>query len=219
MGYKLTGQKFPYKFFFLLYSALFAFFILIYFTSQWMDIEIYRFTADPVTTFGNQPFHPFLGVVSNLGVLFWCITTTVCLFSFLILNNKLEKKSVTFLLWSGLLTAMLLFDDLFMFHDFLAIVHLNMEQSTVYIIYLILALTWFIYFFDEIISNDFLIFLLAGFFLGLSVVGDFILPQEGISYMIEDAFKFFGIVTWTIFFVRACLYRFDQLEILPAKKS
>jgi hypothetical protein len=116
------------------------------------------------------------------------------------------------MLWSGLLTTMLLFDDLFMFHDYLAITHLNIEQTTVYILYLILAITWFIYFFDEIRSNDFLILLLAGFFLGLSVVGDFILPQEGIAYMFEDASKFFGIVTWTTYFIRICRYKFNQLE-------
>ncbi|MDZ7805977.1 MAG: hypothetical protein U5K71_02545 [Gracilimonas sp.] len=216
MDYKATGQKFPYKLFFLIYSGLTAFFVLIYFTSQWMDIDIEKFTADPITTFDS---HPFVGMVSNLGVLLWCTAAAVCFFCYLVLKDKISGKSASFLLWSGLLTSMLLFDDLFMFHDYLALWHLNLEQSTVYIVYLILALTWFIYFFDEIISNDFIIFMLAGFFLGLSVVGDFILPQEGMSYMIEDAFKFFGIVTWTIFFIRACLYRFNQLEILPAKKS
>jgi hypothetical protein len=203
------GQKFPYKLFFFIYSGLTAFFVIIYFTSQWMDIDIEKFTADPITTFGS---HPLVGVVSNLGVILWCTAASVCLFSYLILRNKLQGKSASFLLWSGLLTAMLLFDDLFMFHDYLAIAHLNMGQTTVYIIYLILALTWFIYFFDEIRSNDFMIFLLAGLFLGLSVLGDFILPQEGIAYMFEDASKFFGIVTWTIFFIRACRYRFNQLD-------
>ncbi|MDZ7808031.1 MAG: hypothetical protein U5K71_13075 [Gracilimonas sp.] len=104
-------------------------------------------TADPITTFDS---HPFVGVVSNLGALLWCTAATVCIFSYLILRNQLSGKKSSFLLWSGLLTAMLLFDDLFMFHDYLAIAHLNIEQKTVYSIYLILGITWFIYFFDEI---------------------------------------------------------------------
>jgi hypothetical protein len=209
MNVQGQGQKFPYKLFFFIYSGLTVFFIIIYFTSQLMDIDIEKFTADPITTFDS---HPFVGVVSNLGALLWCTAAVVCLFSYLILRKKISSKSASFMLWSGLLTTMLLFDDLFMFHDYLAITHLNIEQTTVYILYLILAITWFIYFFDEIRSNDFLILLLAGFFLGLSVVGDFILPQEGIAYMFEDASKFFGIVTWTTYFIRICRYKFNQLE-------
>lgn len=183
--------------------------MIIYFTSQWMDIEIEKFTADPITTFDS---HPFVGVVSNLGALLWCTAAVVCLFSYLILRNKIRHKSASFLLWSGLLTALLLFDDLFMFHDYLAITHLDIEQTTVYIIYFILAITWFIYFLDEIRSNDFMILLLAGLFLGLSVIGDFILPQEGIAYMFEDASKFFGIVTWTIYFIRVSRNKFQIIE-------
>lgn len=210
MNSQEKGQKFPYKLFFFIYSALTAFFVIIYFTSQWMDIEIEKFTADPITTFDS---HPFVGVVSNLGALLWCTTAVVCIFSYFILRNKIPKKSASFLLWSGLLTAMLLFDDLFMFHDYLAITHLNIEQTTVYIVYLILSITWFIYFFDEVRTNDFMILLLAGLFLGLSVIGDFVLPQEGIAYMFEDASKFFGIVTWTIYFIRISRNKFDQLKI------
>lgn len=211
MDNQARGKTFPYKLFFFIYSGLTAFFIIIYFTSQWMDIEIEKFTADPITTFDS---HPFVGVVSNLGALIWCTAAVVCLFSYFILKKNVSTKSASFMMWSGLLTTMLLFDDLFMFHDYLAITHLNIEQTTVYIIYFILALTWFFYFFDEIRVIDFPIFLLAGLFLGLSVVGDFILPQEGIAYMFEDASKFFGIVTWTIYFVRACRFRFNQFELI-----
>lgn len=213
MDKKASGQPFPLTLLLVTYTGLIAFFILIYFSSQWMDIEIEKFTADPITTFDS---HPFVGVVSNLGALLWCATASVLFFSYILLKDKLTGKSARFLLWSGLLTSLLLFDDLFMFHDYLALWHLNMEQYQVYLIYLILALTWFIYFFDEITSNDLLIFLLAGFFLGLSVVGDFILPQEGIAYMFEDAFKFFGIVTWAIYFIRASLYRYNKMNLAPS---
>ncbi|WP_103664950.1 hypothetical protein [Gracilimonas amylolytica] len=213
MDKKASGQPFPLTLLLVTYTGLIAFFILIYFSSQWMDFEIEKFTADPITTFDS---HPFVGVVSNLGALIWCATASVLFFSYILLKNKLKGRSASFLLWSGLLTSLLLFDDLFMFHDYLALWHLNMEQYQVYLIYLILALTWFIKFFDEIISNDLLIFLLAGFFLGLSVVGDFILPQEGIAYMFEDAFKFFGIVTWAIYFIRASLYRYNKMNLAPS---
>lgn len=213
MDKKASGQPFPLTLLLVTYTGLIVFFILIYFSSQWMDIEIEKFTADPITTFDS---HPFVGVVSNLGALLWCATASVLFFSYILLKDKLKGRSASFLLWSGLLTSLLLFDDLFMFHDYLALWHLNMEQYQVYLIYLILALTWFIKFFDEITSNDLLIFLLAGFFLGLSVVGDFILPQEGIAYMFEDAFKFFGIVTWAIYFIRASLYRYNKMNLAPS---
>ena len=78
-------------------------------------VQMTKLSRDPL-----QRLHlpVYLGLLSYLGVLAWCAATSVMLFStFLIRHSHPDSLSARFLVWMGILAAMLLLDDLFMVHD------------------------------------------------------------------------------------------------------
>ena len=164
-----------------------------------LDIPIANFTRDPAAILNA---HPLVGVISNIGILFWCSTAAICFFASVILYSKKQKSDAIFLFFSGLLTLLLLFDDLFMFHEEFLPNYLHIPERAVYVIYLILILGYFLKFMSDILQSEYTILLIACGFLGLSVISDMVFPQEGLEFLVEDGFKLFGIVTWFLFFSR-----------------
>ena len=167
-----------------------------------LNIPIEKSTADPAATFQA---HPFTGYISNLGVLLWCSSAVVCLFTYMLFRIHKIKSLAIYFLSSGLLCSLLLFDDFFMLHEFILPRYLGISQTLVYVIYLVPVLFYMFYFREEILNSEYEIFIIATILLSLSVVGDNFLPQEGMSYFIEDSFKFIGIAIWTLYFFRLCI--------------
>jgi len=71
--------------------------------------------------------HPFAGMLSNLGVLLWCSSAVSCLFAGVFAHQRKLRTISLFLLSSGLLTFVLLLDDLFLIHEDLAKRHLGLD--------------------------------------------------------------------------------------------
>ncbi len=191
----------------IVYAALLGLLILVFIISRQFDIPIARFTRDPAAIFNA---HPFTGVISNIGILFWCSTSAVCFFVSALQFKKGNIAAGRFLLFSGLLTSALLFDDLFMFHEYVLPKLLHIPQYVTYLGYLVLVLIYFIKFRSEILRANYVILLIACIFFSLSILSDIFLPQRGLEFLLEDGFKLFGIVTWTIFFLRICFTQTQQ---------
>lgn len=171
------------------------------------DIPIEHFTRDPAAVFNG---HPYVGLLSNIGILLWCFTSSICFFSSAILCNKKNKEISKFLLCSGLLTFFLLVDDLFMFHDSIFPLYLRIPEKAVYLGYLILFTIYFVKFRLFTFKTEHITLYLACSFFALSLGCDLLLPNEGIQYLAEDGFKLFGITAWFIFFIRTC---FTQVKL------
>jgi len=89
------------------------------------NIPLEQITGDPAVIFSA---HPFTGIISNIGVLLWCATTSICLFSGLFLLSFENKKEAVFLISSGVFSFILLIDDFFMFHDYIFLNSANQFQ-------------------------------------------------------------------------------------------
>ena len=108
------GRKLVLYVFSLYFLPLLFLFAVVVASSQ-MGVSIALFTRDP-TAVAN--IHPFIGVASNIGVMLWTATATICLFSWAILRQSPgEMRFSTFLLCSGLMSTLLSFDDLFRLHE------------------------------------------------------------------------------------------------------
>ena len=116
----------------IIYILLFGLFFSIAIYSMHFDIPVGNFTRDPIAILGG---HPFIGVMSNIGILFWSATAAICIFASKIYLDKTEFS--TFLFFSGLLTLLLLFDDLFQLHERIDN-YLYVHEYTAYVIYFIL---------------------------------------------------------------------------------
>ena len=186
-------------------------FLIIAFISKKYDIPPAYFTGDPALIFDK---HPLIGVVSNIGILFWSFTVAICFFSGMILKKSDNTEMAEFFKFSGFFTLFLLLDDLFMFHDRLFFQYFHISQKLTYLAYFILIIIFLVKFGKLIIlKTDYIVFIFACMFLSLSVLCDLLLPQsqEGINYLIEDGLKFLGIFTWFVFFVGSSYFEVFQI--------
>lgn len=174
----------------------------IFWVGSTYGIPFEKITGDPAY---HRGFHPLTGFLSYIGILLWCTTSAVTLFTASVLYRR-GGNGVTpmYLIYAGVLTGILMVDDLFMLHDYL-IGHLPM-----YILYALLAGYFFYRYFHRIRQDTFLLLLAAVGFLAVSVAMDLFLPNEGLEYFLEDGFKFLGIMSWALFFIIAAR---DALQV------
>jgi len=167
---------------------------------MWTGIPIAKLTRDPTAITGS---HPFTGLLSNVGVLCWCATAAVCLFSHAFMRHASADGRVSgFLLYFGLITFVLLVDDLFQLHDYILSRHLHLNEKIVFSVYGLAILAGFVRFRDVVKESEAGLLALSLSFFALSIVADFflesVLPWR---HLFEDGTKFLGIVGWLGYFV------------------
>lgn len=159
---------------------------------------------DPAVTTDTEFY---IGAFSNLGVLLWCAAAAVSLFTSVALRRAGRDRDFSgFLLWLGLLTALLMFDDLFLLHERVFPNHLHVPQPLVLAAYGVIALGGLVGFARTIVRTDYLLLALAFLFLGSSVLVDLMPPIRSVYWaLLEDGLKLMGVVSWCGYIVRTCL--------------
>ena len=198
-----------------LYIPTLILILVVFFFSLKTGIPIKEFTRDPAAI---AEMNPFFGIISNIGILFWCASASVCFFSFAVLQKcRIEKRVkgvfLLFLLFSGFITLILLLDDLFLFHERIFpkvskeffFDSAAISEKFVYLGYIMLFSFYLLRFRKIIFQTEWRILLLAFLFFGVSVILDSLPIQIFRNhYLFEDGFKLFGIVSWFGYFVRVC---------------
>ena len=166
------------------------------------NLEIGKITRDPAQIMGA---HPLLGFLSNIGILIWCSTATICYFSSWLISKKKEnKKIISFFTSSAIVTGLLLFDDLFLFHDCLFPEYLKINEKFVYLSYGIICTVYLFKFRSIILQTDYIFLLVAFIFFAVSICVDIAMDYHmwvtGML-LLEDGFKFLGILSWATFYI------------------
>lgn len=164
-------------------------------------IPFAQFTADPAGTFN---YNSMFGYISNIGILFWCATATVCFLSAATLNVRRDQgEMVKFLVCFGALTTVLMFDDLFMFHESIGPWYLHVPEKATLFLYGMYTLCSFYRFRRIILTNNLHYLFLAMAAFGFSVLIDQVAERYDIpgEYLFEDGAKFVGIASWLAYFV------------------
>jgi hypothetical protein len=191
-------------------------------------INVWYFTNDPNGLIEGRNF--YYGALSNLGIILWSIAATLCIFSSIYLKRYNHNSPFRlFLLHGGILTTLLLLDDVYMWHEVMFPVYLGIRTHLVYATYLSYALYFIIRFRKEIFKTEYLILLASILLMSLSVLIDvihdshrfevFLLNLTGFSFtqlseisvLLEDTSKGLGIFTWLIYFSRVLF-----INVLPA---
>ena len=165
------------------------------------NIPIMDFTRDPLSIM-DAPV--YIGVISNLGILFWTAGAAICFFSAAMIAQINQKsQDFYFLLFGGIITTVLLFDDFFLFHEKVFPLYLNTSESQVFFIYLLMLLVYLIVFRKKIMATDFILLGLSLMCFAMSAIIDeiFVVHFRG-KFLVEDGFKLLGILTWTAYFTR-----------------
>lgn len=217
-----------------IYIAIIILILCVSFVSLETGIYLKIFTKDPASISGlnglnsihdvktnallsDAEHNPLAGFLSNIGILFWCGSATLYLFSFIILKNKKNinvnnrNNFALFFFVFGFLTSMLLLDDLFLFHEAIYPNLLNISQEVVYTCY-VAAFSWGILRFRKIIiKTNFYLLLLAFLWFSLSIIIDLygfslIVLYEPLDarVLFEDGFKLLGIVSWFSYCAETC---------------
>ena len=177
--------------------------LLVIYLAVWVKIPLTDLMRDPTAV---ADIAPYVGFVSNIGILLWCATAVICLFSWQLLRvSENRSQHLPFIFWSGLLTVILMLDDLFLLHEDIFPNELGISQKIIIILYFGLVAGWLFYFRGIILSGDFTFLILALGFFGLSIGVDYLdEPVEQIvgqwRIFFEDGFKLLGIGIWLYYF-------------------
>lgn len=163
-------------------------------------LPIGYFTRDPAAITQSNPFFG----LSNIGVLFWCASAAICLFSSTLSSTELEDEGPLFLLCSGLLSLMLLLDDLFLFHEQVFPQYFSIDQEATIAGYGAITIVYLIRFRSVIMATEYAYLVLALGSFGLSQMFDYLQDRVEIHWhrLFEEGFMLLGIVNWTGYLAR-----------------
>jgi len=166
-----------------------------------------KFTRDVAVIAG---VHPLAGVLSNLGILLWCATASICLFAASILRDASYPDRFRVLVVGGLFSAYLLCDDLFMIHDELVPHLLRIDEKVVISMIVVAAIGYTALLWRVLFQTNFMLFLVSVSMLAVSVVSDTIFePQLEVlgdwNHLIEDGAKWIGIACWFSYHLHTAL--------------
>ena len=192
--------KFPSKLFYISILPSSILYLAILAISQLHDIKLSLVVRDLAQTCG----YPIgVGMISNIGILLWGAAASICLFT--TFSVKINSDISKLLLLGGGFSGLLCIDDFFLLHDrYIGPDFLNLTYLAISILILVR--------FKRILKKIGLFNLVISIlFLGLSIFFDGVIQQIfNQSYestqLIEEWFKFLGIVCWLNFWCKASYY-------------
>ena len=169
-----------------------------------LDINLRLITSD-VTAIAK--INPLSGILSNFGIILWCASASICFFAAIAIRNIEPKDSFWFLVYSGFLSAYLLFDDFFQLHEILAGEHVGISEIFTYMALGMAVLIYLFIFRRNIWRTNFPFLLMAFTFLASSVATDlfqssFIMRIGHWEFFIEEGTKWLGIACWCSYYVQ-----------------
>lgn len=167
------------------------------------NIPLRQFMLDPTEVL-RVPF--YTGIWSNLGVLLWTATASICLFISMFLPQFVSKAWRDFFHISGLLTIILLLDDLLRLHDEILPVYFGIKGDFLGIIFVFLIVLYLFRFRTLVFQYPYTFLVAALFLFAVSVAIDIAPPvlknlfSVADLLLFEDGAKLLGIATWLAYF-------------------
>ncbi len=147
----------------------------------------------------------------------WSATAAVCLFAGCVFARMNARALMWFALSAGLLNGWLALDDAFLLHENV-LPYFGIPQNLVLATYVALALAYAAASWRIILAADYVILLVAGVAVAVSLLVDTVFSSLVPSLVyIEDSAKFFGIFSWASFHITTLYFLVTQ-TLTPASK-
>ncbi|MBT8491434.1 MAG: hypothetical protein KJO07_00120 [Deltaproteobacteria bacterium] len=146
------------------------------------------------TFVGQQPW--YVGLVAALGMVAWTASVCFCFIAGWVAGLAGRARAKSAFRGGGLLFALLLLDDLFLFHSDLLPRALGLPKVAVLGIYAVLGLVWTTGSAQELIRTRVQFLVGAAIAFGISLTVEVIFPgsDTGVRGALEDGAKFLGIL-------------------------
>jgi len=176
-----------------------------------LGISMRLILREPVSAAG-APF--YYGYLASLAGLIWAVGAAACLFAAACVRRSdrdQTRRDGRFLLYSGLLTGFLAFDDIFLFHERIATRVFQLTEKEVFSAYAIIALVIAIRFRRTLARSNYLLIVAACALFAVSLVQDLWPPawlaiaKSSKRTLLEDGPKFVGIVAWSAYLIQTSL--------------
>jgi hypothetical protein len=196
----------------LLYVPILLLFVVLRVISHFSERITLSYLTRDVAAIADLPF--YAGILSQMGGLLWAASLAICVFALMTLGkqNQPFTASKRLLFQASILTAVLLFDDVFQFHEEIGEDYLGISEKVSVLAIVFLGLFFLFSNLREILNSEYLILGLALGLFGGSVfldaadledfgrIGKFFSDQ--LQTFAEDGLKFAGITTWLVYFAR-----------------
>lgn len=155
-----------------------------------------------------EPFRkdiPYLALFTHFSEILWCISLTICLFSFTLLKRiRHSHKGDPFILSSAIALTIFLLDDIFRLTLTLDLL-VGIPKVIMYSLYGLGLLSYIVAFWRRILSTPYIL-LLVGFSLFIiSGMADLLpIKGEGTPVILEDGSKILGLVNIILYFWDVC---------------
>lgn len=171
---------------------------------------------EPQAVSGHQWY---VGFFSNLGAVIWSLTAGISLFTAHVLARHSSQLDICRLLvGGGLLTLLLMADNLFLLHDQVFSGYLGLGKIPIFGAYGFLACSFLVTSRAAIFRSAWPLLIAALGCFGLSIVFDLFFNELGVAIgrgqLLEDGLKLLGIVIWFSYFT---LVSYDALR--PSKTT
>lgn len=173
-----------------------------------LAFSIHRQTGTPLSALSRDPttvmaVDPWVGLLSNVGVVLWTAAATICFLGAVLLGDRgAARDRVGCVRACGALTALLALDDLFLLHEGVLPRVTGLPELLFVSAYPLLVLALVARYAPVLLQGDWLLALIAGALLAASLGIDAVLAAQRRAF-VEDAFKLAGILVWLVFLARA----------------
>jgi hypothetical protein len=123
----------------------------------------------------------------------------------------LRYPQLLFAVGSMLFSTLMLFDDAFMFHEMVIPDYLGISEKNVMIMYALLSISYVGLNVRHILRSPYVLLVIAVGLLGMSVALDVLMPMTSMETLVEDGFKFAGIIFWAVYAGTTAVHIVDDI--------
>ena len=179
------------------------------------EVTARQLARDPLSLAGERPY---LGALSQFGILAWAAGAAACLVAYLVLRRSEDRQTRRFFLAGGIVTAVLALDDLFQIHENAAQLP-GLSEPVVLLPYPLLIAGFLAAFWrSPVLRLVRPLFALSLLFLAASIGLDRLPETALVGFPFwEDGAKLMGIAGWAASFTCAATACLRPAEAVPAR--
>lgn len=180
---------------------------VVFWVGKSFGVEVSNLTRDTAAVLHG---HPYDGMISMLGLFLWSASAAICFLAFAVIR-KADSEFKNILLFGGMLSLFLGFDDTFQLHEEVFIHDFPFAEKLFYLVYIGSIAGYFLLQWRNLFETKVLFWVVAMCLFLVSMILDNVDPFISHQVYYEDCCKFAGIFLWFMYYANTA-YSVLKLE-------